>query len=315
MIMGEKKNILVVGSLNMDVTVSLQRIPQVGETVLGDSLCYTGGGKGANQACACAKLGASITMLGSVGADDNGRQLIKNLKSCGVDTSHIQQLPTEPTGTALIYVAESGKNNIVVVPGANAATSVAYLQQHTEAFQDCNYLLVQMEIPIESVLYAVKKAKELGKTVILNPAPAPEPSNMLLELLGCVDFITPNETELQMLTGWEGEFSLSQLQEKAGELMKKGPSAVIATLGSAGSMLFNKDGNTYTVTPRDVPVVDTVAAGDCFNGAFVVGLSEGLTVPKAMQFAGSAATIAVTRKGAQDSIPLRQEVDEFINSP
>ncbi len=308
----KRKNILVVGSLNMDLTVSLKRIPQVGETVLGDSICYTGGGKGANQACACAKLGGEITMLGSVGADDNGAKLIENLQNCKAAVSSLQQLTTDPTGTALIYVDEAGSNNIVVVPGANSATSITYLQEQDALFDWCDYMLIQMEIPLDSVLYAVKRAQEKGATVVLNPAPAPDASSLVTDILRYVDIITPNETELQILTGWEGKFSMDQLKLHANKLLEQGPTSVVVTLGGMGAALCEKDKDPILLSPPEATVVDTVAAGDCFNGAMVVALSEGECMVEAIKFANHASTIAVSRKGAQDSIPYRQEVNQFM---
>ncbi len=307
----KKKNILVVGSLNMDMTVSLKNIPKKGETVLGEHLRYVAGGKGANQVVACAKLGATVTMLGSVGSDSHGDILVRNLRNEGVIVDHIQS-PSVSSGLAVIYVEESGKNNIVVIPGANEKTDIAYLEQHEEVFAMCDYILVQMEIPLESVLYAVKKAKQFGAKVILNPAPSPDPSEIISYILQYVDIITPNETELQTLTGWVGEFSLDQLKVSANKLLEQGPSQVIVTLGGQGAALCESGKDPLVLPPPDAEVVDTVAAGDCFNGALVVALSEEKSLEEAIRFANYASTIAVTRKGAQDSIPSRDEVDEFI---
>ncbi len=307
-----KKNILVVGSLNMDMTVSLKNIPKKGETVLGEHLRYVPGGKGANQVVACAKLGDAVTMLGSVGSDSHGSILVQNLRKAGVIVDHIQAPKNETSGLAIIYVEDSGKNNIVVIPGANEKTDIAYLEQHAEVFAMCDYLLVQMEIPLESVLYVVKKAKQFGAKVILNPAPSPDPSEIISYILQYVDIITPNETELQTLTGWAGEFSLDQLKASANSLLEQGPSQVIVTLGGQGAALCESGKDPLVLPPPDADVVDTVAAGDCFNGALIVALSEGKSVEEAIRFANCASTIAVTRKGAQDSIPSRDEVEKFI---
>ncbi len=308
----KKKNILVVGSLNMDMTVSLKNIPKTGETVLGSNLRYVPGGKGANQVVACAKLGDAVTMLGSVGSDSHGGMLVRNLRNEGVVVDHIQSPKSVSSGLAVIYVEESGKNNIVVIPGANEKTDIAYLEQHEEVFAMCDYILVQMEIPLESVLYAVKKAKQFGAKVILNPAPSPDPSEIISYILQYVDIITPNETELQTLTGWAGEFSLDQLKASANKLLEQGPSQVIVTLGGQGAALCESGKDPLVLPPPDAEVVDTVAAGDCFNGALVVALSEEKSLEEAIRFANYASTIAVTRKGAQDSIPSRDEVEEFI---
>ncbi len=297
----------------MDMTVSLKTIPQVGETLLGENLRYVPGGKGANQVVACAKLGDSVFMLGSVGEDSHGERLVENLEKYGVDVDHMQRSSQVPSGLAIIYVSELGENNIVVIPGANSTTDIDYLAKHEEVFASSDYILVQMEIPLDSVLYAVKMGKKYGATVILNPAPAPEPSDTLEQILKYVDIITPNETELQVLTGLEEKFSVDKLQASAEKLLTKGPSYVIATLGGDGAALCEKGVPPVFMTPPDAKVVDTVAAGDCFNGALVVALSEGKSMKEAIGFANYAATIAVTRKGAQDSIPTRTEVDEFMD--
>ena len=300
------KKILVIGSLNMDIVIQMDRRPLVGETVLGKGLTYVPGGKGANQACAAGKLGGQTLMLGCVGQDDFGCVLKKSLTDSGVDSGKIRQTAGS-TGTASIYVNEEGDNSIVVIPGANHACDTAYLKEMDEAFLQCTYVLLQMEIPMESVCYAVKRAKELGKTVILNPAPAPE--YLPEEILPMIDYLTPNETELMKLTNQTGD-DLDSIKDGACRLLEQGIKNVIVTMGKQGCMLVT--GETARVFPaRNVVSVDTTAAGDCFNGAFVVALAEGRTVEEAIHFANLASSIAVTRDGAQKSLPSREEVDQI----
>lgn len=301
-----QEKILIAGSLNMDMVINMARMPVIGETVFGDGLSYIPGGKGANQACAAGKLGGLVSMLGCVGQDDFGTILKRSLTECGVDSSRIRQTGSS-TGTASIYVNETGDNSIVVIPGANGTCDVEYLKAMDEAFCECTYVLLQMEIPMESVCYAVKRAKELGKVVIVNPAPAPD--HLPEEILPLIDYLTPNETELLKLTGQPGD-DLEHIREGACKLTGQGIKHVIVTMGKQGCMLAA--GNDVSLFPaRKVVSVDTTAAGDCFNGAFVVALAEGKNVDEAIRFANLASSVAVTREGAQKSLPSREEVEQF----
>ena len=301
------KKILIAGSLNMDIVINMTRMPVVGETVFGDGLTYNPGGKGANQACAAGRLGGQALMLGCVGQDDFGSTLKQSLADCGVDSSNIRRT-AGPTGTASIYVNSSGDNSIVVIPGANHDCDVDYLKEMDEVFRQCTYVLLQMEIPMESVCYAIRRAKELGKVVILNPAPAPD--SLPEEILPMIDYLTPNETELMKLTNQSGE-DMDSIREGACLLCSRGIKNVIVTMGKQGSMLVS--GNEAAMFPaRKVVSVDTTAAGDCFNGAFVVALSEGKPVDEAIRFANLASSVAVTRDGAQKSLPSREEVERIL---
>ena len=299
------KGILVIGSLNMDLSVSMDAMPVVGETILGNGLAYQAGGKGANQACAAGRLGGQVKILGCVGQDAFGNRQIESLKASGVDTSYIKVSQDQPTGTAVIYVDRQGNNSIVVVPGANRECSAEYLSTRRELFEWCSCIVLQMEIPEAAVLYAARLGRKLGKTVILNPAPAPD--RIPDELLGLVDYLTPNETELAKLSKSQGE-DLESVRAGAKELIRRGVKQVIVTMGSQGALLVNRDSeNMYPA--RRVKAVDTTAAGDCFNGAFAAALAEGMTEGEAVCFANAAASIAVTREGAQSSIPTRAEVE------
>ncbi|PXX48566.1 ribokinase [Hungatella effluvii] len=302
------KGILVVGSLNMDMSISLNSIPAVGETVLGNDLFYRTGGKGANQACAAGRLGGDVRMLGCLGWDEFGDKQIESLKWAGVDTSCLKKSENQPTGTAVIYVDSNGDNNIAVVPGANKDCDLEYLKAQDKLFGWCGLVVLQMEIPYESVLYAAQRAKEEKKTVILNPAPAP--NELPDELYRLVDYLTPNETELMKLSGIT-DCDMSSMKRGAELLLDKGVGCVIVTLGDKGALLVKK-GEEYLYPARKVKPVDTTAAGDCFNGAFAVALAEGKTEGEALEFANTASSIAVTRKGAQDSLPTREELDSCI---
>lgn len=304
-----KRGILVIGSLNMDMSVNLERIPAVGETVLGNDLSSRTGGKGANQACAAGKLGADIRMLGCIGRDEFGKKQIESLHEAGVKASDLKVTQEQPTGTAIIYVDSSGNNNIVVIPGANKECDTAYLEAQAEAFDWCGCVVLQMEIPYESVLFAAGKAKEAGKTVILNPAPAPD--EIPEELYRLVDYLTPNETELMKL-GQVTDSGMDSMKLGAGRLLKKGVGCVIVTLGDKGSLVVRDKECLYPA--RKVKSVDTTAAGDCFNGAFATALAEGMSEGEAVRFANAAASIAVTRKGASESLPDRSEVEACLKA-
>lgn len=305
-----KKRILVIGSLNMDMVIEMRRMPSIGETVMGDNLAYVPGGKGANQAYAAGKLGGQVTMLGCVGADSMGDSLLESLSGAGVHTEYIGRSRTQPTGTAVIYVDQEGDNSIVVVPGANGVCDRAYLEQHDLLIQESDYVLFQLEIPHDAVAYGIHKAKEYGKTVILNPAPAPDylPDDLWQD----IDYLTPNETELLKMTG-QNVFSMENVLAGARQLLAKGIKNVLITLGDKGVLLVNH--NTESLFPaRKVQAVDTTAAGDCFNGALAAGIAEGMDLEEAVTFANRASSIAVTRKGAQTSIPQREEVERSENS-
>jgi ribokinase len=299
-----KKEILIIGSLNMDMVVRMKDMPLVGETVLGNDLNYIPGGKGANQACASGKLGGEVTMLGCVGDDNFGSILIDNLTNHGVDTTYIKRSKEQPTGTAVIYVNNEGNNSIVVIQGANKCCDIEYLKKNDFLFEKCDYVMLQMEIPYDAVFYAIKRAKELGKTVILNPAPAPD--KLPDDIWDKIDYLTPNETELMKLSGCQG-ISIDAVNKSTDILMKRGVKNVLVTLGERGAMLATIDEKTL-FPARKVTPVDTTAAGDCFNGAFTVGLAESMSESEAIAFANLASSIAVTRKGAQSSLPNRTEI-------
>lgn len=301
--------ILVIGSLNMDFVVNVKHMPQVGETLLADSLEFIPGGKGANQAYALGKLGADVTMLGAVGNDSYGDIQIEGLKAVGVDTTHIERIEGVNTGIALINVNEKGDNSIIVVQGANKYVSREYIDKNLKVIEESDIVIFQLEIPIDTVAYAAKKAKGLGKTVILDPAPAPD--SIPEDLLANVDIIKPNETELVKLTGIE---EVDGCMNKAVDTIKKqGVKTVIVTLGGKGSFVSGQNNVIKHISTEDVKVIDTTAAGDSFIASMALYLSKGKDIIAAVKFANHVASISVTRKGAQSSMPSMEEVEKYIS--
>lgn len=299
-----KRKILVIGSLNMDMVLEVQEFPKSGETILASQLKYNLGGKGANQACAVGRLGGSIQMLGCIGNDDYGNIQKKELSLSHVDVSQLKIRNDSPTGMAVINVNEAGNNTIVVVQGANATCDISYLKEMDSLIQNCDYMLLQMEIPEDALYYAIARGKELGKCVVLNPAPAPD--NIPKEVLRDIDYLTPNETELIKLSG-QTEVTNENILLGAKKLVKDGVKNILVTMGENGVLKVDESGEKQYPAQK-VKVVDTTAAGDCFNGAFVLALSEGKSEAEAITFANKAAGIAVTRMGAQNSIPYRKEI-------
>lgn len=305
----EQSKILVIGSLNMDWVIKIPHTLAEGETILGTFTDEVPGGKGANQAYAVASLGGSATLLGAIGTDKIGEKLIGNLNKVGVNTSHIASIPNTKSGLALIHVNDKGNNSIVVLPNANAEVSKQYIDEKQKLIEETDILMLQMEIPLETVYYAIDKAYHLNKKVILNPAPAPKfiPD----EVLGKIDYITPNQTELEILSGIPAK-TIEAAEKGAKVLLEKGVKNVLVTLGDQGALFVNPE-QTMHIKGETVSVEDTTAAGDCFNGAFAVYLAEGRSIEEAIGFANKASAIAVTRKGAQASIPRRSELGALQN--
>lgn len=295
--------ILVVGSLNMDFVIDVQNMPLAGETILGKKVTLVPGGKGANQAYAAGKLGGDVGMIGAVGNDIYGRMLKENLESVGVDTSGVEAVEGIPTGNAFITVDESGENRIIVIQGTNACITKEMIDRHMELIDKCDTVIMQLEIPLEIVTYVKNIAKEKGKTVILDPAPAK--AGLPDDFFRGFDIVKPNETEIQTLSGKKME-TKEELAEGAGELLKKGVDTVIITLGGDGALLATKDGSKEFHTKK-VNAIDTTAAGDSFTAAFAVALGKGMTYDEAIAFGNNVSGIVVTRKGAQTSIPTMEE--------
>lgn len=298
------KNILVIGSSNTDLVIQADHFPKPGETVMGETFNTFAGGKGANQAVASARLGGRVTFIAKVGSDGFGTKAISGFKKEGIDTNHIIKDNDAPSGVASIILDKSGQNTIVVAPGANNLLSPEDIKESSEAFEKAAMVLIQLEIPIATVLFSIKMAHQLGKRVILNPAPA---NNLPDEIYPFIDVITPNETETELLSGIKitDEQSVSKA---ADSFLEKGVKNVIITLGEKGAYFKNKDFDML-VPAHHTDVVDTTAAGDTFNGALTVAMAEGAGWNGAIKFANRAASISVSRLGAQASVPLREEVD------
>lgn len=301
------KKILVIGSLNMDITLRMERAPEAGETLTADSMVASPGGKGANQAYAAGKLGGDVAMLGAVGQDAYGEELIANLASVGVDVSGIQKIADVPTGTAVIYVEHTGENRIVLVTGANGMVDRAYIDAHMDKIAACDIVILQLEIPLDTVVYAAKKAKDLGKTVIVDPAPAVP--DIPKELWAYVDYIKPNETELNIIL--TGKADGLPLDEALTQVQQLGVKNVWVTMGGHGVFFRDENGREKTIPSVRVKAVDTTAAGDTFLAAAAVSLSKGKTPAEAIAYGNRAAALAVTRPGAQQSVPTEEEVEGF----
>ncbi|MBE9598424.1 ribokinase [Pedobacter sp. MC2016-24] len=294
--------IIVTGSMNMDMVVKTDHIPKPGETVLGGTFFMNPGGKGANQSVAIARLGAEVVFIGKIGDDIFGKQSAQLFDEEGVDIGGIISDESSSSGIALITVDRQGENSIVVAPGANAKLSPADVSAAIKRYANYKILLLQLEIPMETVACALQTGKELGMKVILNPAPANKEVKNYFHL---IDIITPNEHEAEMLSGIKIE-NLDYAQAAARKLQEMGVKNVIITLGKSGAVVLEND-DFYHVPAPVVEAVDTTAAGDVFNGALAVALSEGKSLKEAAGFGCIAASIAVTRMGAQSSIPYRNE--------
>jgi ribokinase len=300
-------DILVVGSLNTDLVVQAPRFPKPGETISGGDLQIIPGGKGANQAVAAARQGVSVAMLGRVGNDSFGPGLIENLKQNNVDASRVQTDTQSATGTAIIVVDSNGQNSIVLSPGGNGRVSAADVMN--APFADHRLLLLQLEIPVEAVLAAARRAKESGVHVLLNPAPArPLPD----ELLSLCDFLVPNESELSLLTG-QSVNDIPSAEAAAQTLLGRNLRTVIVTLGANGALIVTND-FTKHVAPFKVDVVDTTAAGDAFIGGFASALLQNEPLEEAVRYGCACGALAATKFGAQPSLPGREEVERFIGS-
>ena len=300
--------ILVVGSLNMDFVIDVENMPKAGETILGKGVSLVPGGKGANQAYAVGKLGGDVAMIGAVGKDVYGDKLIDNLKSVGVNVEGIERLDDAVTGNAFITVDEKGENSITVIQGANAVLNTEIIDKHIDLIKECKVVIMQLEIPLEVVSYVKTVAKCYGKKVILDPAPAK--SDLPEGFLSGFDIVKPNETELQTLLS-EKLDTTEELTDGAKRLRSKGIETVIVTLGGDGSLLVTEDGSELFEAQK-VKAVDTTAAGDSFTAAFALQMVSGYSYEESIRFGNRVSAIAVTRKGAQTSIPTMEEVKELF---
>jgi ribokinase len=299
--------IVVIGSLNMDVVVEAERPPALGETVPGNQVHFIPGGKGANQAVASARLGAATKMIGAVGNDAFGQSLLAALRQEGIDVEAVKVVEDSHTGVASIVLAQ-GDNQIIVVAGANGKCLPADLKAWEKQIAEADLVLLQLEIPLETVLFAAKTAKQMGKTVVLNPAPARALPD---ELLRNVDVLIPNESELYLLAD---SAAGQELEAAMRSLLQKGVRTVVTTLGAKGAAYLSDGEPLGFVSSHKVDVVDTTGAGDSFNAGFSYALASGKSVAEAAAFATAVAALAVTKLGAQAGMPTRAEVEQFINS-
>ena len=302
----KRPRVVVVGSANADMVVRVSQLPMPGETLLGSAFALVPGGKGANQAVAAARLGAVVTFVGCVGTDAFGDMLALNLENEGVGTQFVVRDPDAPTGVALITVDERfGENTIVVAPGANSKLSPALADLAAGAIRDADAVLCQLEIPTETVLFALRLAHSAGVTTVLNPAPAQALSD---ELLSVVSVLTPNQTEAALILGGDYDPSASALM-----LKHRGVENVVVTLGAEGARLVTAASeNTLVPAFPARRVADTTAAGDCFAGALAVALGEGQSLEDAVTFAAAAASLSVETEGAQPSLPNRLAVNKRL---
>ena len=301
------KTLTILGSINADHVISVPYFAKPGETLTGQNYQISYGGKGANQAVAAARLGAKVAFISCIGSDSIGETMKNVFVKEGIDTTYINTVPQEMTGMAFIQVAKSSENCIVLASGANAHLGEMVVRQSEAQIAQSDCLLMQLETPLYGVELAAQIAKKNGVQVVLNPAPAQILSD---ELLSLIDIITPNETEAEILTGVRVSDEQSAV-EAAQVFHKKGIDCVMITLGEKG-VFVSQNGETRIINGFRVKAVDTTAAGDTFNGGFVTALLEGQSFEKAVRFGQAAAAISVTRKGAQPSIPTRQETLEFL---
>lgn len=309
------KNICVIGSLNIDLVATVERFPKPGETITGKDFSTFTGGKGANQAVALGRLGANVEMIGKVGDDFYGRKYLKVLEDNGVKTRGIGIEAGVSTGVALIEVESSGNNRIVVIPGANGKVDIEFINDKMNYILENDIFLFQLEIPLDTVEYCIKKIKETQQTsgrekiVILDPAPAIQIKD---ELLKCVDYITPNETEIEILTGIKIT-NQDNIKKAAYILLDRGVKTVIAKAGGKGAYIVERNKFFHAPAPK-VNVVDTTAAGDSFNAGFAFSLSQDKELEEAIRFSNAVASLSVTAKGAQEAMPTIKQVQDFIKT-
>lgn len=300
-------DVVVVGSINVDLTSYLSRWPGVGETVAAESTRIGLGGKGANQAVAAARLGASVTLIAATGDDGFGKDATETLRAEHIALRHATQSETT-TGMAFIDVGPDGGNIIRLAEGANGALCASDIEAHADVFETANVLLLQNEVPIEASRHAAEIARKNGTRVIMDPAPAPSPF-WSTDVLECFDIITPNAHEAHEILGYLPK-TLGEAQVAARTLRQRGPRGAIVTMGRLGAG-WSIEGSESHITAPNVPTVDTVAAGDCFNGALAASLSQGYSIAQSIERAVHAAALATTREGAAEATPSALALEEF----
>jgi len=304
----ERAKVLVIGSLNMDMVLRIERMPEVGENLFVREFSMFPGGKGNNQAIACARLGALVSMIGKVGDDDFGARLLLNLEQENVDYAFVTKQPLTHTGLAFIFIDERGENRILVAPGANMKLSVQDVENALELFKSCDFLLLQLEVPHEVVRRAIEVAHRFGMIVVLNPAPAQE---FPIEILTASDIMTPNKYEAEVLSG----VTITTLEDAVRALRvlrRRTRARTVITLGDQGAIASVDDTTCVYLPSRKVQVEDTTAAGDAFNAGLLVGIAQRKDWVSALKLANTAGAIACTRVGAQSALPSMRDLERFL---
>ena len=303
----DSKNIVVIGSTNVDFLIKSEKLPAFGETVTGGTFLQNFGGKGANQAVGAARAGGKVTFVTCLGEDLYAGELLKNFRNDGIDTRFVFKDPSTATGTALIMLDRDGNNYLSVASGANYKLSPSHIDQALDAIEGADMIVMQMEIPFETTAYVFKQAKHFGKKVLFNLAPA-RPFDLYV-LQQTYAFVV-NEVEASMVTGMKVETD-AEIRTSAEKLLEMGPAISVITLGARGCFIASSEYRQF-VPAFKVKAVDTTAAGDVYCGSLAVALTEGKSLPEAVRFAGAASAISVTRLGAQPSAPLREEIEKLL---
>mgnify|MGYP000845326438 CR=1 FL=1 len=299
-------DIVVVGSMNMDFVFSVERYPQRGETITGNRFMITPGGKGANQAASIAKLGGKVSFVGARGNDINGEELMANLKDLGVNVENVLCFEDTTTGVAAITLESKGENRIIIVPGANNKLSLSTVEHFREAIRKAQVVLLQLEIPLETVIKTIEIAHDYQTKVVLDPAPAKE---LPEEIYQKIDYLLPNEGEINQLCK---RYNLETEKEKIHKLLDLGVGSIIITKGEQGAIYYARD-QIIQQPAIKTKVVDTTGAGDAFAGGFAFGLQKGWEIKDIMKFASCVAGLSVTKHGAQNSAPTMAEVEEMFS--
>ena len=303
------KKICVVGSINSDLVAIADWFPKPGETLIGKEFGMFPGGKGANQAVAAGRLQANVRLIGKVGDDLYGKQDLRNLRENGVNSDRVGIEPGVSSGIAVIEVDKTGENHILLIPGANNTVDPGFIDEQFDCMLESDIFLFQLEIPLDTVIYAMKKLKDHQKTIIFDPAPA---RNLPDEIFQYIDYITPNETEISIITAHKTKTE-ADLQEAAASLFQKGIGIVVLKAGKNGAYIIGE--NEFCHMPGfQVKVVDTTGAGDTFNAGFAVALAQGKELKESVRFANAAGALSTMAKGAQSAMPTLDEVKVFLNN-
>ncbi|MGX7164727.1 ribokinase [Enterococcus massiliensis] len=303
-------DIVVLGSFMMDLVARSKRLPQNGETIVGNTFERNAGGKGANQAASIAKLGKEVSFIGMVGRDDFGEMAKDVLKGVGVDTEHLLNSSSISTGIGSVWVDEDGNNRIIIIPGSNLAFSSANLHEVEKVIKSAKILILQLEMDFSLILEAINMAYAYQVLILLNPAPARKLSR---DVYKKVTYLTPNETELEILSGMPTD-TIENVKAAANSLIRQGTKNIIVTLGDRGSVWVSQDGEVIIAKSKKVTAVDTVAAGDSFNGALACGIIDGLDKREVLDLANTVGALTVTKNGAIQSLPTLNDVRAFIQN-